>query len=73
MKKNTTVLVFASKESGLGVNVDETKYMVSSRDQNAGRNHNMYKISPLKGWNNPGIWEQPQKITIPFMKKLIAD
>ena len=29
----------ASKESGLEVNADKTKYMVMSRDQNAGRNH----------------------------------
>ena len=29
----------ASKESGLEVNADKTKYMVMSRDQNAGRSH----------------------------------
>jgi hypothetical protein len=33
--------VFASKETGLEVNADKTKYMVISRDQNAGRNHNV--------------------------------
>jgi hypothetical protein len=31
----------ASKESGLEVNADKTKSMVMSRDQNAGRSHNM--------------------------------
>ena len=31
----------ASKEIGLKVNVDKTKYMVMSRDQNKGRNHSM--------------------------------
>ena len=31
----------ASKEIGLEVNVDKTKYMVMSRDQNAGQSHNM--------------------------------
>jgi hypothetical protein len=37
IKKNTEALVIASKEIGLEVNADKTKYMVMSRDQNAGR------------------------------------
>jgi len=37
LKKKTEALVVASKEIGLGVNADKTKYMVMSRDQNAGR------------------------------------
>ena len=36
VKENTEALVFASKEAGLIVNVDKTKYMFMSRDQNAG-------------------------------------
>ena len=31
----------ASKEIGLEENADKTKYIVISRDQNAGRSHNM--------------------------------
>jgi hypothetical protein len=31
----------ASKETGLDVNADKTKYMVMSLGQNAGRSHNM--------------------------------
>ena len=34
-------LVVASKENGLEVNADKSKYMVMSRDQNAGRIHNI--------------------------------
>ena len=34
-------LVVATKESGLKVNADKTKYMIMSRDQNAGRSHSM--------------------------------
>jgi hypothetical protein len=41
VKKNTEVLVAATKDIGLEVNADKTKYMVMSRDQNAGRNHNI--------------------------------
>jgi hypothetical protein len=41
IKKNTEALVVASKEIGHEVNAEKTKYMVMSRDQNAGQNHNM--------------------------------
>ena len=37
MKKNAEALVVATKEIGLEVNADKTKYMVMSRDRNAGR------------------------------------
>jgi hypothetical protein len=36
IKKNMEALVVASKENGLEVNADKTKYMVMSRDQNVG-------------------------------------
>ena len=36
MKEKTEALVVASKEIGLDVNAVKTKYMVMSRDQNAG-------------------------------------
>jgi len=36
IKENTEALVMASKETGLEVNADKTKYMFTSRDQNAG-------------------------------------
>ena len=41
VEKNTEALVVASKESGLDVNADKSKYMVMSPDQNAGRSHNI--------------------------------
>jgi hypothetical protein len=41
IKKNTEALVVASKEIGLEVNAEKTKYTVMSRNQNAGQNHNM--------------------------------
>jgi len=37
LEENTAASVFASKE----VDLDKSKYMVMSRDQNAGRNHSM--------------------------------
>jgi hypothetical protein len=40
-KGNAKSLIMASKEIGLEVNADKTKYMVMSRDQNAGRSHSM--------------------------------
>jgi hypothetical protein len=41
VKKNTEALVAATKEIWLEVNAYKTKYMVMSRDQNAGRNHSV--------------------------------
>jgi hypothetical protein len=41
VKENAEALVVAAKEIGFEVNADKTKYMVMSRDQNAGRNHSM--------------------------------
>ena len=34
-------LYFATKENGLEGNADITKYMIESRDQNAGRSYSM--------------------------------
>ena len=41
IKGNGDALLVASKENGLEVNADKTKYMVMSGDQKAGRSHNM--------------------------------
>jgi hypothetical protein len=38
INKNTQTLIDANKEVGLEVNVEKTKYMLVSRDQNAGQN-----------------------------------
>ena len=41
LKENAEALVPATREIGLEVSADKTKYMVVSRDQSAGRNHNV--------------------------------
>jgi len=41
VKENAEALTVASKEIGLEVNADKTKYMVMSRDQNARQSHSM--------------------------------
>jgi hypothetical protein len=41
IKENIEALVVASKEIGLQVNVDKTKHMVMSRDQNARQRYNI--------------------------------
>jgi len=50
----------ARKEFGLEVNADKIKYMVMSRDQIAGRSHNI-KIdnSSYERVEELNIWEQP--------------
>ena len=51
IKENAEALIVARKEVGLEENADKNKYMVMSRDQNAGR-------SRLKWWKSSNIWEQ---------------
>ena len=41
VKENTQALVVATKEIGIEVNADKTKYMVMSREQTAGISHTM--------------------------------
>ena len=41
LKENAEALVAATREIGLEVSGDKTKYMVMSRDQNAGQNHSV--------------------------------
>jgi hypothetical protein len=41
IKKNTDILIEASKEVGLEINVDKTKYMLLSRHQNLGQNRDI--------------------------------
>jgi hypothetical protein len=55
VKVKAETLLVRSKEIGLEVNTDKTKYMVMSRYQNAGRSHNI----KIDWWKSSGIWEQP--------------
>jgi hypothetical protein len=55
INKNAATSIDASKETGLEVNVEKTKYMLVSHDQSAGQNWNMKirnrsfeKVSQLK-------------------------
>jgi hypothetical protein len=41
LKENAEALVAATREIGLEISADKTKYMVMSRDQNAGRIHSV--------------------------------
>jgi hypothetical protein len=40
IEKNTETLIDASKEVGIEINIEKTKYMLLSRHQNAGQNRN---------------------------------
>jgi hypothetical protein len=60
VRENRETVVITSKEFGLDVNADKTKYVVMSRDQNAGRSHYMkMDNSSFEGWKSSNIWEQP--------------
>jgi hypothetical protein len=72
--ENTKALAIASKEIGLEVNAEKTRYVVMSRDQNAG------KCSKIKTGNK--FFETVEHFKylgatptnkVPFMKNLRAD
>jgi hypothetical protein len=69
IQKNTKALLDASKEVGLEVNPEKTKYMLVTRCQKAGQRQS---IGPLKAWQGSYIWEHLQ-MKIVFMKRLTAD
>jgi len=59
LKENAEALVAATREIGLEVSADKTKYMVMSGDQNVGR---IYSVridnSTSRGWKSLNTWEQ---------------
>ena len=55
IKKNTEALVVASKEIGLKVNADKTKYMVMSQDQDAGGSYNIKIYNSFFWWKSSNI------------------
>jgi hypothetical protein len=58
VKQNTQTLIVGSKETGLEVNSEKTKYMIMSREHNAGQNHKIKLIiNPLKRRESSNIWE----------------
>jgi hypothetical protein len=59
IKKNMETLIDASKEVGLEVNTEKTKYMLLSRHQNAGQNFDIKIVSIFrKMWQSSYIWER---------------
>jgi hypothetical protein len=58
IKKNTETLIGASKEVGLEVNAEITKYMLRLITRMQGKiiTHR-YVIDPLKMWHSLTIWE----------------
>ena len=68
IKENTGALVVASKETGLGINADKTKYMFMTPDYNAERSHNTMNDKSFFEretvqifWNNPNVFNSIQE------------
>jgi hypothetical protein len=59
VKEKAEALVVATKEIGLEVNADETKYIVMSRCRNAGRDDSVKTDnSSIERWKSSNIWER---------------
>jgi hypothetical protein len=52
INKNTEILIDASKEVGLEVNLEKTKYMLVSRDQNADQNREIKILVGNRSFEN---------------------
>jgi hypothetical protein len=72
VKKNTETLINATTEVGLEVNTEKAKYILLSRHQNAGQNHDIQiaNESFRKCGTSSNICERQQQIKIWFIKKL---
>ena len=71
VKENAEALVVASVETGLEVNVDKTKYLVKSWDQNVGQSHSMKTVnSSFERVEELKYLGTNQQIKIIFRKKL---
>ena len=59
IKKKKQTLIDTSKDVGLEVNTEKTKYMLLSHDQNAGENHEIsIGNRSLKIWQTSNSWER---------------
>jgi hypothetical protein len=59
IKKNAEALLDASKEIGLELNSEKTKYMLMSRHQTAGQSNYIRATNKsFEKWQSSSIWEQ---------------
>jgi hypothetical protein len=59
IEKNTETLIDASKEVGLQINVEQAKYMLLSRQQNAGQNRDIEIANrSFENVSQLNIWER---------------
>jgi hypothetical protein len=56
MKKNTETLIDASKEAGLEINIEKTRYMLLSHHQNAGQNQDI-KIAKNRSFEDVSLFK----------------
>jgi hypothetical protein len=74
INKKTEAMLGTSREVGLEVNPENTKYMVISCHWNVGQNHNLLTANKsLKMWQSSSTWEQHKQIKMAFTMKLIPD
>jgi hypothetical protein len=59
IKEITETLIDVSKDVGLEVNTAKTKYMLLSRHQNTGQNHDIKTANRyFQMWHSSDIWER---------------
>jgi len=72
IKKNTEAIVVSSRKTGPEVNTNKTKYLVMSREQNAGQSHNIKNDnSYFERGKSSDIWDK--RLGIRVRKNLRGD
>ena len=72
--KKHRLLVIASKETGLALHAENTKCRYVSSKQHAGQNHSTnLGNETFEMAEHFNVWEQTERIKIPFRKKLRAE
>jgi hypothetical protein len=73
IKENTETILEASRDTGLEINAEKTKYMIMFCHSNSGQNQNMTANESFENLLNSNTWGLRQQIRMTFIMKSRVD